>query len=457
VVIREKPPVTIDRFTNHESRITPFYDTNAGCKLPVPIAMPSKMIQAIRGMNDVLPVETPRWEHLEDIARDVFAQYGYRNIRTPIVEFTELFVRGVGESTDIVEKEMYSFVDSMNGDRLSLRPEGTAPTVRAALEHNLLYNGPQRLWYGGPLFRHERPQKGRYRQYHTLGAEALGFPGPDIDVELLVVAHRLWKRLGIDGVKLQINTIGSAAERRAFRAHLIAYFERYRDMLDPDAARRLHANPLRILDSKNPRMQPVIEGAPKLMDTLGAASRANFEAVQAGLHDAGITYSINPRLVRGLDYYNLTVFEWVNDRLGAQNAICSGGRYDGLFEQLGGKPTPGCGFGIGIERTLLLLEGTAISRVATDVYLVRQGEAAERLATRVAESLRDAGLSVILHCGGGSFKSQMKKADASGARFAVIIGDDEAAAGAVGVKPLREPAEQVCVPVAEAMALIRKK
>jgi len=419
--------------------------------------MSSKTIQAIRGMNDVLPDKTPLWESFEDTVRDVFRQYGYRNIRTPIVELTELFVRGVGEATDIVEKEMYSFVDSMNGEKLSLRPEGTAPTVRAALEHNLLYNGPQRLWYAGPLFRHERPQKGRYRQYHTFGAEALGFPGPDIDIELLVMAQRLWQRLGIEGVELQINTIGSAAERRAFRAKLIAYFERHLDTLDADAQRRLHANPLRLLDSKNAAMQAVIDAAPRLMDALGDESRANFDAVQAGLRDAGIAFTLNPRLVRGLDYYNLTVFEWVNNRLGAQNAICSGGRYDGLFEQLGGKPTPGCGFGIGVERTLLLLENGAIPARATDVYLLRQGDAAERHGARVAESLRNAGCSVLLNCGGGSFKSQMKKADASGARYAVIIGDDEAAAGEVSVKPLRESGEQKRVSVAAAINLIKKQ
>ncbi len=418
--------------------------------------MSSKQIPAIRGMNDVLPDQARLWEYFEDTAREVFRQYGYRNIRTPIVEFTELFVRGVGEATDIVEKEMYSFVDSMNGDKLSLRPEGTAPTVRAALEHNLLYNGPQRLWYGGPLFRHERPQKGRYRQYHTFGAEALGFPGPDIDIELLTMAHRLWQTLDIEGVQLQINSIGNAAERRAFRSKLIAYFERHLDTLDADAKRRLHANPLRLLDSKNPDMQPVVNAAPRLMEALGDDSRANFEAVQAGLREAGIAFTVNPRLVRGLDYYNFTVFEWVHDRLGAQNAICSGGRYDGLFEQLGGKPTPGCGFGVGVERTLLLLEGAAVPGAATDVYLVRHGDKAERQGGRVAESLRNAGLSVLLHCGGGSFKSQMKKADACGARFAVIIGDDEAAAGVVSVKPLREDAQQVRASIAEAVDLIKK-
>ena len=418
--------------------------------------MTSRTIQAIRGMNDVLPEDARLWEYFEETVRGLFEQYGYRNIRTPVVELTELFARGVGESTDIVEKEMYSFVDAMNGDRLSLRPEGTAPTVRAAIEHNLLYNGPQRLWYGGPLFRHERPQKGRYRQYHTFGAEALGFAGPDIDVELLVMARRLWRNLGIEGVELQINTIGSAQERRAFRSQLIAHFERHADRLDADASRRLHANPLRLLDSKNPGMQPIIDAAPRLLDTLGEASLAHFEAVRAQLKEAGIPYTVNPRLVRGLDYYNDTVFEWVHAGLGAQNAICSGGRYDGLFEQLGAKPAPGCGFGIGVERTLLLLKGRAPAEPGLDVYLVRQGTAAGPCGARVAEELRDAGLRVILHCGGGSFKSQMKRADASGARYAVIIGDEEAAAGAVTLKPLREPADQKRVPVAEAIRMMRK-
>lgn len=416
--------------------------------------MTGKTLQAIRGMNDVLPADAHLWEFFEDTVRDVFRQYGYRNIRTPVVELTELFVRGVGQVTDIVEKEMYSFVDGMNGDKLSLRPEGTAPTVRAALEHNLLYPGPQRLWYSGPLFRHERPQKGRYRQYHTYGAEALGFPGPDIDVELLVMARRLWQRLGIDGVELQLNTIGSAEERRAFRARLIGYFEQHGGALDEDARRRLHANPLRILDSKNPHMQTVIEAAPKLIDAVGDATRENFEAVQAGLRAAGIPFVINPRLVRGLDYYNLTVFEWVSDRLGAQSAICSGGRYDGLFEQLGGKPTPGCGFGIGVERALLLLEGRVPASVP-DVYLVHVGEAADRIAAGTAEQLRDAGLDVVTHCGGGSFKAQMKKADASGARHAVIIGDDEAQAGTVTVKALRATAAQATVRLANVVELIK--
>ena len=403
----------------------------------------SKLLQAVRGMNDVLPDRAPVWEFFEEAVRDVFRQYGYRNIRTPIVERTELFVRGVGEVTDIVEKEMYSFVDAMNGENLSLRPEGTAPTVRAALEHSLLYPGPQRLWYSGPLFRHERPQKGRYRQYHTFGAEALGFPGPDIDIELLVMVRRLWEQLGLEGIELQINTIGSAAERNLFRGHLITYFEQHLAQLDEDARRRLHSNPLRILDSKNPAMQPVIEAAPKLWDSLGTDSRANFEAIKTGLDRAGIAYTVNPRLVRGLDYYNLGVFEWVSSHLGAQSAVCSGGRYDGLFEQLGGKPTPGCGFGIGVERVLLLLEDRAAEfQPRPDVYLIHAGSAAGVIALDVAERLRDIGLDVLMHCGAGSFKSQMKKADASGAPLAVILGDDEVASGEAAVKPLRTQDEQ---------------
>ena len=404
-------------------------------------------LQAVRGMNDVLPDEAALWEFFEDTVRDVFRQYGYRNLRTPIVEKTELFVRGVGEVTDIVEKEMYTFDD--NGESLSLRPEGTAPTVRAALEHNLLYDGPKRLWYSGPLFRHERPQKGRYRQYHTFGAEALGFAGPDIDVELLVMVQRLWRRLGLTDITLELNTIGSASERRTFRDKLIVHFEQSRDLLDADAQRRLLTNPLRILDSKNPAMQEIIEAAPKLWDTLGEASRALFHEIQEGVRDAGISFRVNPRLVRGLDYYNATVFEWVSGRLGAQGAVCSGGRYDGLFEQLGGKPTPGCGFGIGTERVLLLLQDAG--RKVDDAplaYVVHAGVAAGSLARRVAETLRDSGHAVIVNAGGGSFKSQMKKADASGAGFAVVIGDDEVAAGTVAVKPLRAQGEQVAVPKA---------
>src|SRR5579862_3474907 len=415
-------------------------------------------IQAVRGMNDELPDEAPLWEHVEAVVRKVFAQYGYRNIRTPIVEKTELFVRGVGQVTDIVEKEMYSFDD--NGENLSLRPEGTAPTVRAAIEHNLLYDGPKRLWYGGPLFRHERPQKGRYRQYDTFGIEALGFAGPDIDIELLVLAKRVWKDLGLDGITLELNTIGSSEERRAFRQKLIDYFTVHASALDEDARRRLHTNPLRILDSKNPSMQAMIEDAPKLWDTLGEESRSTFDTVQEGARDAGIEYRVNPRLVRGLDYYNATVFEWVTTRLGAQSAVCSGGRYDGLFEQLGGKPTPGCGFGIGVARVLLLLQDAGKSLAhAPDAYVVHVGDGATRLGTAVAEKLRDAGFEIVLHAGGGSFKAQMKRADASAARFALILGEDEAASNVVSVKDLRAGigGPQISVPPSELAAQLQMR
>ena len=410
-------------------------------------------IQAVRGMNDVLPGEAALWHVFEDTAREVFQQYGYRNIRTPIVEKTDLFVRAVGEVTDIVEKEMYSFTD--HDERLSLRPEATAPTVRAALEHNMLYDGPKRLWYSGPLFRHERPQKGRYREYHTFGAEALGFAGPDVDLEQMRMIDRLWRRLGLSGITLEINTIGSSEERRAFRTQLIAYFERHADTLDDDARRRLHSNPLRILDSKNPAMQALIEDAPRLWDALGDESRKLFETVQEGVRAAGIGFRVNPRLVRGLDYYNATVYEWVTAQLGAQGAVCSGGRYDGLFSQLGGKPTPGCGFGVGTERVLMLMQDAGrVASDAPDAYMVHVGDRATRLAISVAENLRDAGLAIIVHAGGGNFGSQMRRADASGARFALIVGDDEAAANVVAVKPLREPGEQVAMAPGELMMRI---
>ena len=414
------------------------------------------VIQAVRGMNDVLPDEAASWHLLEDAVREVFAQHGYRNIRTPILEKTDLFVRGVGESTDIVEKEMYSFDD--HGESLSLRPEGTAPTVRAALEHNLLYDGPKRLWYSGPLFRHERPQKGRYRQYHTFGAEALGFGGPDIDIEQLAMVNRLWRQLGLQGITLELNTIGTSAERRGFRERLVAYFERHRASLDDDATRRLHANPLRILDSKNPRMQQLVESAPKLWNALGDESRALFEAVKAGVSSAGIAFRVNPRLVRGLDYYNATVYEWATSRLGAQAAVCSGGRYDGLAEQLGGKPIPGCGFGIGAERVLLLLRDAGIEVAdVPDAYVVHAGEKATPFAIGVAEQLRDVGLAIVVNAGGGSFKSQMKRADASGARYALIVGEDEAAANRVALKSLRGDGQQVDVAPDELAARLRSE
>ncbi len=405
-------------------------------------------LQAVRGMNDVLPDEACAWQRFEDTARDVFERYGYRHLRVPIVEPTPLFVRSIGEHTDVVEKEMYTFDDKLNGDSLTLRPEATAGIVRAAIEHSLTYERPLRVWTGGPMFRHERPQKGRYRQFHQLDVEALGFAGPDVDAEQVVMLARLWRALGLHGIALTINSIGDADERRAHRAALIEYFERHRSDLDDDAQRRLHANPLRILDSKNPALAGLIAEAPRLLDRLGAASRAHFDALRALLDEAGIRYTIEPRLVRGLDYYNRTVFEWVTDALGAQGTVAGGGRYDGLFEALGGKPTPACGFAIGIERMILLLHAQGATRVtAPDAYVVHVGERAGVLARRVAESLRDHGASIVLHAGGGSFKSQMKKADASGARLALIIGDDEASVETVAIKTLRDGGEQVAVPL----------
>ena len=404
----------------------------------------SQSIQSVRGMNDILPGESELWELFDETVRAWLRSYGYLPIRLPIVEPTPLFTRAIGEVTDIVEKEMYSFEDSLNGEPLTLRPEGTAGCVRAVIQHNLAAQRPQRLYYMGPMFRHERPQKGRYRQFNQVGVEAFGFAGPDIDAELILMGARLWDDLGLDGVKLQINSLGQLDERVKYRAELVTYFEKYADQLDEDARRRLHANPLRILDSKNPAMQEIIAGAPNLKSHLGAESMAHFEGVQQVLRDVGLPYEINPRLVRGLDYYNLTVFEWVTDRLGAQGAVCAGGRYDGLVGQLGGKPMPACGFAMGVERLVALMRepGGDPEPQGVDVYLVHQGEAAARLAPRVAEGLRDEGLDVLFHCGGGSFKSQMKKADASGAIFAVIIGDDEAEAGEVTLKALRAEGNQ---------------
>jgi histidyl-tRNA synthetase len=406
----------------------------------------SDPIRAVRGMNDILPDEAERWEALEEQLRDWLRAYGYRNVRTPVLEHTALFRRAIGEATDIVEKEMYSFADELNGEHLSLRPEATASIARAATEHSLLYGGPQRLYYIGPMYRHERPQKGRYRQFHQVGAEALGFAGPDVDAELLLMCARLWEDLGLSGVRLQLNCLGSSAERAAYRKSLVKYLESRQHELDEDSRRRLRSNPLRVLDSKNPEMQRLLEGAPRLLESLGDVSLRHFDGVQAILKDAGHSYEINPRLVRGLDYYNLTVFEWVTDRLGAQGTVCAGGRYDSLFEQIGGKATPACGWAMGVERLLALLaEGE--ERAVPDVYLVNQGEAAQRLAFRLAEALRDSGFGVVQHCGGGSFKSQMKKADASGAAVAVIVGDEEAQAAEASVKALREEREQRRVPI----------
>ena len=419
--------------------------------------MGTRTIQAIRGMNDILPEESHLWEFFEQTVRDWLRAYGYRNIRTPILEQTDLFVRTIGAATDIVEKEMYTFVDELNGESLTLRPEGTASCVRAVIEHNLLHPGPQRLWYGGPMFRHERPQKGRYRQFHQIGVEALGFPGPDVDAEHLVMCARLWRKLGLEGLELDLNTLGESEARARYRTRLTDYLRRHEGDLDADSRRRMSTNPLRVLDSKNPALRELIAGAPRLADDLDESSIRAFDELQALLRDAGVAFRLNPRLVRGLDYYNGAVYEWTSSQLGAQNAVCAGGRYDGLIEQLGGKPAPACGFAMGLERLLALIkDGAKAAARAPDVYLLRQGEAAERFGARIAEALRDAGLTVLLHCGGGSFKSQMRKADSSGAFFAVIVGDDEAGARAVSIKPLRVAAEQVRVPTADAIELIKK-
>ncbi|MCC7042027.1 MAG: histidine--tRNA ligase [Burkholderiales bacterium] len=412
-------------------------------------------LQAVRGMNDVLPDDAPLWEYFEDTARSVFAQYGYRNIRVPIVEPTALFVRGIGEYTDVVEKEMYSFEDKLNGESLTLRPEATSGIVRAALEHDLLYQRPQRVWTTGPMFRHERPQKGRYRQFHQMDAEALGYAGPDVDAEQIVMLARLWRVLGLTGIGLRINSIGNAGERAAHRRALVAYFERHADLLDADARRRLHANPLRILDSKNPALQSMLAAAPKLIDFIEDDSRAHFEALQRHLVDAGLDFTIDARLVRGLDYYNRTVFEWIDDSgaLGAQGTVAGGGRYDALFEILGGKPSFACGFAIGIERMILLLAAVGVRAAPAPVaYVVHTGDAAGVLARAVAEQARDAGMALVVNAGGGSMKAQMKRADASGAAYALIIGDDEVHAAAVAIKPLRGGGEQFAVPVNDAAA-----
>ncbi len=418
----------------------------------------ARTIQAIRGMNDILPDQAHHWEFFEQTVREWMAAFGYRSIRMPIVEQTDLFVRSIGAVTDIVEKEMYTFLDHLNGESLTLRPEGTASCVRAALEHNLLYSGPQRLYYSGPMFRHERPQKGRYRQFHQVGVEALGYTGPDIDAEHIVMCADLWGKLGITDVRLEIGTLGSVESRNLHRGRLINYLEQHLGELDEDAHRRLHSNPLRILDSKNPEMQQIIDGAPRLLDDLDEDSLKHFEGLQRSLRDQQIDFEINPRLVRGLDYYNRTVFEWVTDRLGAQGTVCAGGRYDGLVEQIGGKSTPACGFAMGVERLLALMQecGKEIPHVGPDVYVVHQGENATRFAWETVRYLRDEGLKVILHCGDGSFKSQMKKADASGARFAVIIGDDEANATEITIKPLREAVEQVRVGLSESVNLLKQ-
>jgi histidyl-tRNA synthetase len=400
----------------------------------------SSPLQVIRGMNDVLPEEMALWRSFGGIVEAWLERWGYRAIRMPLVEQTALFRRAIGEATDIVEKEMYSWRDELNSEELTLRPEGTASCVRAAIEHSLLYDGPRRLWYGGPMYRHERPQKGRYREFYQYGAEAFGYPGPDVDAELIVMCARLWPELGLGGLRLELNTIGSAEERGRHRADLVAHLQAHEGKLDADAKRRLHSNPLRVLDSKNPLVQEVAAKAPPLMNYLGEASLAHFEGLKKLLAAAGVEFTLNPRLVRGLDYYNLTVFEWITDALGAQGTVCGGGRYDGLFAQLGGKPAPGVGFAMGCERLVALMKdsGKAPPAPRPDAYLLHQGEGAAAYAFALADALRTAGHSVVLHAGAGSFKSQMKKADASGAWAALIVGEDEVRAQEVSVKALRK-------------------
>jgi histidyl-tRNA synthetase len=421
--------------------------------------MAEKLV-AVKGMNDILPPDSARWEWLEATVRELMGRFAYRNVRTPVLEHTALFVRGIGEVTDIVEKEMYSFHDRSDkygdNDHLTLRPENTAGIVRAAIEHNLLYDGGKRLWAIGPMFRREKPQRGRFRQFHQIDVEALGFAGPDIDAELILLANSLWKAIGLTDVRLELNSLGQPAERAEHRAQLIAHFEAHADKLDEDGKRRLHSNPLRILDTKNPAMKEVVESAPKLMNFLGEQSLAHFEGLKAILDANGIGYTVNPRLVRGLDYYNLSVFEFVTDRLGSQGTVCAGGRYDGLFEQLGGKPAPAVGWAIGVERVLDLMkeQGAQIAVQAPDVYAVVPDASAMPVALRTLQQLRDAGVRAQMHAatadGLGSFKSQFKKADASGARHALIFGADELAQNMVTVKALRDGSgAQVARPLAD--------
>jgi histidyl-tRNA synthetase len=415
----------------------------------------SENLQAVRGMNDVLPDDTAAWQLLERVARETFAEYGYREIRLPLLERTELFKRSIGELTDIVEKEMYSFEDR-GGDSLTLRPEATAGIVRACITNGLLHNQRQKVWCMGPMFRYERPQKGRYRQFHQIDVEALGYPGPDVDAELILMSARLWRRLGLGGLSLNLNSLGTPESRKGYRAELVAYFQRHEAALDEDSRRRLGGNPLRILDSKNPAMREIVAGAPLITDYLDEESAVHFATLRARLDDAGIAYVVNPRLVRGLDYYSRTVFEWITTDLGSQDAVCSGGRYDGLVAQLGGDATPAIGWALGEERIveLLRLQGRVGDGAAPHVYLALAGAAAEATGLKLAESLRDAvpGLRIETHCGGGSFKSQLKRADRSGAGHAVILGDDEVAQREATLKPLREDSGQRRVPFAELAA-----
>jgi histidyl-tRNA synthetase len=410
----------------------------------------AKKLQAIRGMHDILPEATSRWQYVESRVRRVLSRYGYGEIRTPLLELTELFKRSIGEVTDIVEKEMYTFEDR-NGDSLTLRPEGTASCVRAGMEHGLLFNQVQRLWYQGPMFRHERPQKGRYRQFHQIGVEVFGLEGPDIDLEVVLMTRRIWEALGLSGLRLEVNTLGTSEERAHYRDDLVAYLRDHHHRLDEDSRRRLDSNPLRILDSKDAEVRAIVAEAPTLMDHLGKASRDHFDALLAGLARAGLDFEVNPRLVRGLDYYNRTVFEWVTDRLGAQGTVCAGGRFDGLVEQLGGRATPAVGFALGMERLVALLEDQVPDEVLgrADAYLILLGEAAQRQGVLVAEQLRDRlpRLSLVTHCGGGGLKAQFKRADRVGARYALILGEDELARGVVGVKALTGEGAQEEVPM----------
>lgn len=404
-------------------------------------------LTAVKGMNDILPPDSARWEWFEDKVRNLMGRFAYRNIRTPIVEPTALFVRGLGEVTDIVEKEMYSFEDKLNGEHLTLRPEGTAGVVRSVVENNLLYEGGKRLFYIGQMFRHERPQRGRYRQFHQVGVEAMGFAGPELDAEVILLAAQLWKELGIDDVRLELNSLGQPDERKAHREALIAYFEQHTDVMDEEAKRRMYSNPLRVLDTKNPAMQEVVNAAPKLMDYLGDASKAHLKAVQDILDANDVAWSLNPRLVRGMDYYNLTVFEFITDKLGSQGTICGGGRYDYLIEEIGGKPAPAVGWGMGVERVLEVLKeiGAEVPLPAADVYAIIPDASALPQVFKTVQQLRAAGVAVQMHAaaggsaeGMGSMKSQFKKADGSGARFALIFGADELAQGKVTVKSLRD-------------------
>lgn len=420
-----------------------------------------KSVQAIRGMHDILPEQTPRWQYAEQVLRDVLTRYGYQEIRLPVVEKTELFKRSIGEVTDIVEKEMYTF-DDRNNDSLTLRPEGTAGCLRACLEHGLLHNQVHRLWYYGPMFRHERPQKGRYRQFYQLGVESYGFSGPDIDVEIILLTDRLWKRLNIrDKLRLEINTLGTTEERLVYRDELVSYFNQHIETLDQDSLRRLETNPLRILDSKNPEMAELISQAPELTDYLQEDSRHHFEVLTRSLDKLGVDYQLNTRLVRGLDYYGKTVFEWVTDDLGAQGTICAGGRYDALVEQLGGKSNSAIGFAMGMERLLLLLEQVETSNPIqkVDVYMILVGKQAEEVGMLLAEKIRDElqEITLLVNCGGGSFKSQFKKADKSGAEYALVLGEDEVNNDEISIKPLRNKMDQINVKQSEIAQFLQNK